>query len=1026
MHSDFYLFKLLRCQLLGDQVRNPRLKRWQIQRWLIASLAFLIGLGWSKAVHAEGSVDLTDANNGGFRPFLEYRSDLFIGGQIPRQSIIKVYAQPGETINLGSSAMAFGIGGGNGDIRFTAPDGVTTNTCSAVAPNTGFIQNRAAEVAGSGTGYTPCTVTVGANQRGIWRIEFISPNVGSTANPNLLTPVNNDWVQPTGVGYVAAWDVTVRNPGGAALDGRAYANYLALNLGGNTAGPVLESQTFIQTDIGYLYEVDLNGIDPFGFIFFANNKGFRDADGNPLYQSVPIAGSNVHSPADPDTAADITYKIFFNRPNADLPTDAPIDPRDGSTTWLVRPPAPIPTITDDSFKFVGKEGTPGRAGSKPAPPPPELGGNFLFTATGAGNYVITIDANRDGILGNANDRILRGRTTGGPVNVNWDGLDGQGRPLRAGATAYDSKLIFFVGDVHFPFLDPENNPNGLTITNLNTGNDRVYYNDSGLTLIGNPTDPISALDGLPSSSGVHRFGDGTGAGFGNNNGIDTWTSLFNPIVLSGGILIQKADPTITKTVGTNPPVAAGGPITYTLTVTSNPPPAGDTYTNIRGVPVTDVIPPEITGVTWTCAPTSGVGACSVASGSGNNINLTVDLNVGSTVTITVQGTVSPVAVGDLANTATVARPFDVTDANEDNNTSSARVTILPNPIQPAGLKSVRLFTDTDNNGTLTTGDIVEYTIIYSNTQPNLDVTGFQATDAIDATNLSFVSGSYSFTASGAGTTVAPNPNYNGTTDTNIVTPGGTLGRAGGQIVVKFRAVVNAPAGTVIINQVIAQSANGTINPTISDAFAGPGDIPQVSNDGVNQGNFPNTGDDEPTVIVVTAPGVGPNLRLVKRITNVTRNGVSVSGVNFSSFVDDPTSNDNAPGWSAVLGSPPVGAFNIGDSIALSGDDVEYTIYFLSDGSQAVQNAQLCDAVPDGTTFINNSFGAGSGLLLNQSGASNPQTNASDADKASFISPLTPVAPPCANTNNPNGSVLFQLGDIPPNNGGFMRFRVRIN
>lgn len=998
---------------------------------LIGSFALCMGLGFGKAVYAEGSIDLIrDPRGGGFRPFLEYRNDFTPNNNNPatstqRQSLIRVYAQAGEVINLGSSATGLGIG----TINFTRPDG-STGTCGA---GVGLIPDRNAEINRT---YAPCTITVPAGQTGIWEIQFVSPDPNNFLTDPTATAVGAPWIQPNNVGYVAAWDVTVTN-NGQAIPGRAYANYLALNLGAN--GIALNSRTFILTDIGYQYQVDLNGIDPFGFIFFANSKGFTDRPcpgGNPLYTSVSLVPTpnttfsppNVCVPSRVDAPAtnDVTYKIFFNPPDTTLPTSAAIAPRPGDPdgrTWLITPPQPVPTIPTDSFRFVGAEGTPGRAGSKPAPPPPALGGNFLFTATGPGNYVITIDANRDGILGNGNDRILSGRTTGGPVSVNWDGLDGQGVPLTAGAIAYDSKLTFFVGDIHFPFLDPENNPNGLIIRNITTGNTTVYYNDSDLPVIGTPTNPISALGGVDSTSGVHAFS----GNFGNDNGIDTWTSLVNPITLSGGILIQKADPTITKTVVANPPVAAGSPITYTLTVTSNPPPAGDSYTNITGVPVTDTVPPEITGVRWTCAPTSGVGACSAASGTGNDINLTVDLNVGATVTITVTGTVSPVATGELVNTATVDRPPDVFDDNVNNNTSSARVTVLPNPIQPAGLKSVRLFTDTDNSGTLTKGDIVEYTIIYSNTQPNLAITGFQATDALDASQLSFVSGSYSFTASGVGTTVTPNPNYNGTTDTKIVIPGGTLGAAGGQVVVKFQAVVNAPAGTVINNQVIAQSTNGTINPTISDAFSGPGDIPQISDDGVDQGNFPNTGDDDPTVIVVTAPGVGPSLRIVKRITNITRNGVPVSGINFSSFVDDPANdNDNAPGWSAILGSLPVGAFNIGDGVALSGDDVEYTVYFLSDGSQAVQNVQLCDAIPAGSTFINNSFGAGSGLLLNQGGALNPQTNAVDTDKASFISPLTPVAPPCADTNNPNGSVLFQLGDIPPNNGGFMRFRVRIN
>jgi hypothetical protein len=53
----------------------------------------------------------------------------------------------------------------------------------------------------------------------------------------------------------------------------------------------------------------------------------------------------------------------------------------------------------------------------------------------------------------------------------------------------------------------------------------------------------------------------------------------------------------------------------------------------------------------------------------------------------------------------------------------------------------------------------------------------------------------------------------------------------------------------------------------------------------------------------------PNLRLVKRLTNVTKGGAPLTGINFSSFVDDPTDeNDNAPGWSQL---PPVGVYQLG-------------------------------------------------------------------------------------------------------------------
>jgi len=1544
-----------------EKATNSPFKRFQRQGLLIGSLALVIGLGWSKAVHAEGSRELIESAEGkGNRPFLEYRNDNFLNTTIPRRTVINVYVNEGagETLNLGSSANGIGAG----KINYRGPGGVS-GTCPTTG-TTGRIENRDQELNRT---FTPCVVdpsTLAGNNTGIWEIEFFSP--GMPTNP-LRTGVNQPWTQGTNVSWIAAWDVTVRNSGGIAIPGRAYANYLPLNIGPNPSS--LNSVTFIQTREGFLYRINLNGLDPFGFIFFANNKGFRDAQGNPLYRSVPLAGINVHPPNQSDTNTDTTHKIFFNPPDLTLPESATV--AGGGTTWLRNPPlSPGPAVSN--LEFIGVQGTPNQAG-------PTLGGNFVFESNSGGNYVITIDVNRNGVFGDEPDRILSGPAIIGKNTIFWEGKDSEGNPLTAGTTPYQSKLSFFTGDVHFPFLDPENNPEGLIIERVNPTNtiveDRtVYYNDSGLPLIGGPTDPISALAGIDSRDGVHEFGDLTESGFGNDNGIDTWTSLVAPITLLGDILIQKADLSLNKTDEPDP-VVAGGSISYGLAVTSNQPPPDDSYSLVKGARVTDTVPPEITGVTWTCAITSGTGACGTESGTGNNIDLTLDLDVGAIATITVNGTVSPSAPAQLNNTATVERPPDVTDPNPDNNTEtevtsvtanpppvanksvrflrdndgSGNLTIgddieykiivrnpnsvaIPNlvisdaipiqwqvlrdasnpitvdsgfslastlpsrgfestgssvaftepgtlapgatvtltfnvrirpgsasplvnqgtinfqgdngnpvltdasdstnptapgsdvnpgnpnplnpdgsggnvnqpnagdadptiinivsPVTPTGTKSVRLVTDTDGSGSVSSGDTLEYTITYSNPTAS-DINNFLVTDSIDSNGLSFVSGSYSLSASGTGTTVAANPNYNGTTDINLNTPG-TLGRGGGQVVIKYRAVVRAAAGAEIRNQASATSIGGSVNPSVTDALQGPGDLPQRLDDGINQGNIPgNTGDDDPTVVRVGGSGTGPlrpvanksvrflrdndgtgnltigddieykiivqnrnpraitnltvsdaipfqwlvlrdasnpitvdsgfslasppalpsssfvstgnsvtftnpgtlapgatmtltfnvrirpgspsplinqgtinfqgdngnpvltdasdstnptgpgsdvnpgnpsplnpdgsggnvnqpnagnadptiikfvspitptgtksvrlftdadgsgavttgdtleytitysntsssdvnnflvtdsidsnglsfvsgsysltrtgtgttvaanpnyngttdtnlntvgtlgrgggqvvikyravvlaaagtkinnqaratsiggnvsqsltdalqgpgdlpqvlddginqgnlsdtgddeptgvtvgdvgnpRLRLVKRITSVTRGGVPVSGINFSTFVDDPADdNDNAPGWSQLS---PVGVFKLGSEVSLqSGDEVEYTIYFLSDGAQNSRNIKFCDLIPAGTTFIPDSLGPGIGIRLRQGGTQSDQTNASDTDQGIFYSPLTPVTAPCSDPKNPNGAVFLQLGNIPntaPNNGGFARFRVRID
>ncbi|MDB9315836.1 DUF11 domain-containing protein [Spirulina sp. CS-785/01] len=189
----------------------------------------------------------------------------------------------------------------------------------------------------------------------------------------------------------------------------------------------------------------------------------------------------------------------------------------------------------------------------------------------------------------------------------------------------------------------------------------------------------------------------------------------------------------------------------------------------------------------------------------------------------------------------------------------------------------------------------------------------------------------------------------------------------------------------------------------------------------------------PGVLTLSISSVGdPNLRLVKRITDIQRNGESLSDVEFDQFVDDPDDNDdNATGWSSLPQGSPVGVVNAPTEVQ-SGDVVEYTIYALSDGTDTADNVQICDPLPEGITFLEDSFGNGQGILLSPkvSGLPDePQTNVQDSDRAFFVPPLTPVSSPCDNPNNPNGAVIINFGTLlnqSPSNVGYIRFRVRVN
>ncbi|AFY57075.1 putative collagen-binding protein [Rivularia sp. PCC 7116] len=161
---------------------------------------------------------------------------------------------------------------------------------------------------------------------------------------------------------------------------------------------------------------------------------------------------------------------------------------------------------------------------------------------------------------------------------------------------------------------------------------------------------------------------------------------------------------------------------------------------------------------------------------------------------------------------------------------------------------------------------------------------------------------------------------------------------------------------------------------------------------------------------------GPtNLRLVKRITNVLRGNQPISGVNFNQFEDDANDeNDNVLNSSPQ--SSPVGITRL-ETPVQSGDEIEYTIYFLSEGGEALQNVRVCDVVPNGTAFVNGS------ITVNGGG--------NGADNGNFLTPLSPVPAEfqniCLNGTPANGAVLTNLGTLPAGGQfGFVRFRVRVN
>ena len=193
----------------------------------------------------------------------------------------------------------------------------------------------------------------------------------------------------------------------------------------------------------------------------------------------------------------------------------------------------------------------------------------------------------------------------------------------------------------------------------------------------------------------------------------------------------------------------------------------------------------------------------------------------------------------------------------------------------------------------------------------------------------------------------------------------------------------------------------------------------------------------------------PEVILVKRITAI--NGQSTNpndGTVLDLYVDGSGSEDEHPYWPSSNGTDPdlFGAITAG--VVAPGDEVEYTIYFLSTGNEPANNVLFCDRVPDKQIFISDSFnsltpdpagvtGENRGIEVFTNGASRSYTNIGGDDTAQFYPPESGLPPACnisiPNTEH-NGAIVVELGSLPSSTGagipitsnGFIRFRAKVD
>ncbi|HEV7768776.1 MAG TPA: SBBP repeat-containing protein [Thermoanaerobaculia bacterium] len=412
---------------------------------------------------------------------------------------------------------------------------------------------------------------------------------------------------------------------------------------------------------------------------------------------------------------------------------------------------------------------------------------------------------------------------------------------------------------------------GGTCTAAGSGNINDTVNlpsGGGVTYTASCTVSPSATGTISNTATVTAPGGVTDSSSGNNSATDSDT------------LDQQADLSITKTDGVTT-ATAGGSVTYTITSSNSGP------SNATGATIADTFPASLT-CTWSCLGAGG-GTCT-ASGAGN-INDTVNLPSGGSVTYTASCTVSPSATGTLSNTATVTAPGGVTDSSSGNNSATDNDTM--------GQQADLAITKTDGVTTATAGGSVTYTITSSNSGPS-NITGATIADTLPA------SLTCTWTCAGIA--------------------GGTCTAAGSG---NINDAVNLPSGasvTYTARCTVSPSATGTISNTAT--VTAPGSVTET-----NQGN--NSATDEDTVaqesdlsitktdgLTTAAPG-GP----VTYTIVVSNSGPSsVTGANVTdTFPADLTGvTYTASSANGATGFTAAGSGNINDTVNLpAGSSITY-------------------------------------------------------------------------------------------------------
>ena len=156
-------------------------------------------------------------------------------------------------------------------------------------------------------------------------------------------------------------------------------------------------------------------------------------------------------------------------------------------------------------------------------------------------------------------------------------------------------------------------------------------------------------------------------------------ALGNNTATDTNALALQAQLSVTKTRLSASPVPAGGAVQYRIQVSNAGPSAAS------GVAVVDNVSALLGNVAWTCQATTAASSCAQSSGTGNAVNVLVNVGVGDSVVVLVNATAPTTTPSTVpANSVSLVLPSGTTDPTPGDNTASTPAV----PVQANALVAV--------------------------------------------------------------------------------------------------------------------------------------------------------------------------------------------------------------------------------------------------------------------------------------------------------------------------------------------------